>query len=125
MATTRKPKPKPEANGTAERPEPEVLTLGEAAAFLRVSDDGLRLDAEAGRVPARRVAGEWRFMHDALRDWLSQPSEPTASQSNKALAEHIRLVNREYAHTETDEEVETFLGQVAAGRASTTARGAR
>lgn len=79
MATKQKPKPKPETNGAAERPEPEVLTLGEAAAFLRVSEDGLRLDAEAGRVPTRRVAGEWRFMRAALRDWLSQPESTKKS----------------------------------------------
>ena len=69
----------PQANGTVAA---ENMTLAEAAAWLRVPDDGLRADAVAGRIPARLIAGEWRFNKPALVVWLSQP-EPPAEKSSK------------------------------------------
>lgn len=49
----------------------EVLTLGEAAAFLRVPEEGLKQDADSGCLPGRLVAGQWRFVKQALLEWLS------------------------------------------------------
>jgi hypothetical protein len=71
--------PVPEANGAA---APEVMTPAEAAAWLRVSEEGLRADVIAGRIPARLVAGEWRLYKAALLDWFGHP-EPTADKSSK------------------------------------------
>jgi excisionase family DNA binding protein len=72
MPRTRKPGPAPqpaELNG----PAGEVLTLGEAAAYLRVPEqDVLRLVREQN-LPARRVGTEWRFLKTAIQVWLSQP----------------------------------------------------
>jgi excisionase family DNA binding protein len=51
----------------------EVLTLDEAAAFLRVeADELLRLVALQG-LPARRIGSDWRFLKSALQDWLGTP----------------------------------------------------
>jgi excisionase family DNA binding protein len=50
----------------------EILTLEEAAALLRVSDDVLRARAQAGELPARRFGEEWRFARSALLAWLAQ-----------------------------------------------------
>jgi excisionase family DNA binding protein len=48
----------------------EVLTLAEAAAFLRVeADDLVRLVGLQG-LPARKIGTEWRFLKSALQDWL-------------------------------------------------------
>jgi excisionase family DNA binding protein len=48
-----------------------VLTLAEAAAYLRLAAaDVLRLVDEQG-LPARRVAMEWRFFKAAIAHWLS------------------------------------------------------
>jgi excisionase family DNA binding protein len=47
-----------------------VLTLEEAAAFLRVSEAALADKATAGEVPAQQIGGEWRFLQRALVDWL-------------------------------------------------------
>lgn len=71
-----KPKPGPgtqqhasEVNG----PAPEVLTLPEVAAYLRLSElDVLRLVADQN-LPARRLANEWRFLKSAVQHWLSTP----------------------------------------------------
>ena len=47
-----------------------VLTLTEAAAFLRVNEAALADKAAAGEVPAQQIGGEWRFLQRALVDWL-------------------------------------------------------
>jgi len=67
---------KPVSNATA-----EVLTLAEAADYLRVStDETLRLVSEQG-LPGRRTSDDWRFLKNALQEWLKQPERlggPTA-----------------------------------------------
>jgi excisionase family DNA binding protein len=51
-------------------PAPEVLTPGEAAALLRVSEADVVEAAERGEVPGRLIGGDWRFARDALLGWL-------------------------------------------------------
>jgi excisionase family DNA binding protein len=48
----------------------EVLTLEEAARFLRVPKKNVQALAEAGKLPARRVGDSWRFFKPAIEDWL-------------------------------------------------------
>lgn len=56
-----------------------VLTLREAAAFLRVSQASLEHLAEDGEVPGMMVDGKWRFTRQALEDWLySHPKKREA-----------------------------------------------
>jgi excisionase family DNA binding protein len=50
----------------------EVLTLEEAAALLKLSADAVRERAEAGDLPGRRFATEWRFTRSAIFDWLAE-----------------------------------------------------
>ncbi|MFO0797162.1 MAG: helix-turn-helix domain-containing protein [Gemmataceae bacterium] len=71
---------KPAANGdVAPQISPlDVLTLAQAAAYLQLAADVVRAEAEAGRLPGRRVAGEWRFSRAALIEWLSPT--PTAAE---------------------------------------------
>jgi excisionase family DNA binding protein len=80
-----KPKPEPApvtppaapTNG----PTGEVLTLSEAAAYLRLPEaDVLRLVDEQA-LPARRLGSEWRFLKAAIQDWLRTGTTPP--QSNK------------------------------------------
>ena len=52
-------------------PDSDVLTLCEAAAYVRVSEKTLREMAKAGRAPCQRVGREWRFLRQALNDWLT------------------------------------------------------
>jgi excisionase family DNA binding protein len=69
--TTKRPttKPPPPGNGTAG----EVLTLSEAAAYLRLDElEVLRLVREQG-LPGRQAGTEWRFFKTAVQQWLSQP----------------------------------------------------
>jgi excisionase family DNA binding protein len=48
----------------------EVLTLSEAASYLRVSEDTLLAHVTDHAIPARKIGGEWRFLKRALADWL-------------------------------------------------------
>ena len=54
-----------------------VLTLEDAAAFLRLSEDTVRRRAEQGEIPGREVEGAWRFLLAALEDWLRTPDPRT------------------------------------------------
>ena len=54
----------------------EVLTLAEAAAFLRVPEAVLEQLAARQVVPARKLGEEWRFLKQGLRDWLRQGPAP-------------------------------------------------
>ena len=49
---------------------PEVLTLDEAAALLRVDREQLLTATERGAIPGRQIGGEWRFSREALLAWL-------------------------------------------------------
>ena len=61
-------------------PPADVLTLEEAAAYLRLSEtDVLRLIRDQG-LPARQVGREWRLLLTAIRDWLRDSTPP---KSNK------------------------------------------
>lgn len=50
----------------------DVLTLGEAAAILRVHPVTLRKRAAAWGVPHKRLGAEWRFSRKVLINWIQQ-----------------------------------------------------
>jgi excisionase family DNA binding protein len=52
---------------------PDVLTLPEAALYLRVSKEAMEKLVVDRAVPARQIGGEWRFLKKALDDWLRLP----------------------------------------------------
>jgi excisionase family DNA binding protein len=84
MPRTKK-KPGPETTVLAAAgtngPTGEVLTLAEAAAYLRLSEqDVLGMVREQG-LPARQAGTEWRFLKTAIERWLSSGSP--SLQSNK------------------------------------------
>jgi excisionase family DNA binding protein len=69
--TSKKPpvaKP-PVANG----PTGEVLTLSEAAAYLRVSEEAVLQMIRTQGLPARQFDAEWRFSREGLQQWLRCP----------------------------------------------------
>jgi excisionase family DNA binding protein len=49
----------------------EVMTIDEAAAFLRVPATELERLATRGEAPGRLVVGQWRFNRDALLAWIN------------------------------------------------------
>ncbi len=73
-ATTRKAG-KRSRNGALATTSPsgDVLTLSEAAAYLRVPEEQLLRLAKDHELPGRQIGGEWRFLKSGLQDWLRAP----------------------------------------------------
>jgi len=63
---------------------PDVMTLREAAAFLRLSERSLYELARGHRVPAALVGGKWLFPRRLLERWLT--AEADTAQSAPRLA---------------------------------------
>jgi excisionase family DNA binding protein len=57
-------------------PPPEVMTAAQAAAFLQIDERAVIELAAAGKLPGRRLGGEWRFSRAAIVAWLATPEKP-------------------------------------------------
>lgn len=66
--------PEPAVNGAVVG---DVLTLAEAAAYLRLPEADILAAVDAQGLPGRLVSGAWRFSRAAIQQWLSA-GEPTA-----------------------------------------------
>jgi hypothetical protein len=84
MPRTKKPEPTlppPVVNG----PVPsEVLTLAEAAAYLRLPEQKVIAAVSSEGLPGRSIDGEWRFLKSAIQRWLSV-SPPPPEKLNAAM----------------------------------------
>jgi len=70
----------------------EVLTLEEAAGYLRLPEEAIEREAAMGHIPARRIEDTWRFLKAALDDWLrGQDSRTVLLQQAGALADDETL----------------------------------
>ena len=99
---------------------PDVLTMREAAAWLRLSERSLYELARGRRVPAAQVGGKWLFPRAQLERWLAvfpreqllvvrsedlgrRPADTYAEilsflgAAPHALEEYPRIFGREYA----------------------------
>jgi excisionase family DNA binding protein len=77
MPRTKK-KPSSQAdNGPLTAPA-EVLTLADAAAYLRVTPKDVLLLVREQSLPGRPVGPDWRFLKSAIQDWLRAPAPSTA-----------------------------------------------
>ncbi len=62
-----------------------MLTLAEAADYLRVAEaEVVRMVGPRG-LPGRLIGSEWRFSKTALDEWLRTPPGPSARESLLAL----------------------------------------
>jgi excisionase family DNA binding protein len=92
--TKAKPEPAPEpasppstgGNG----PTAEVLTLAEAAAYLRLPETDVLRFVEEQDLPARQVDKEWRVLKGAIQTWLSTPVARSAKQGIWAAAGSLK-----------------------------------
>ena len=55
----------------------EVLTLQEAARYLRLPPASVKKYAERGDIPGRQIGKQWRFLKSALNEWLGKPDSRT------------------------------------------------
>jgi excisionase family DNA binding protein len=60
-----------------------VMTLQQAAEFLQIDVDTLRVLVRQGKVPGAKVGRQWRLEEGLLREWLRERSlEPKSAAAN-------------------------------------------
>jgi excisionase family DNA binding protein len=59
---------------------PDILTLREAAAFLRLSERSLYELARSRRVPAAQLGGKWLFPRTQLERWLTTQADAAEAE---------------------------------------------
>ncbi|ALF56026.1 excisionase [Nostoc piscinale CENA21] len=71
---------------------PDVLTLEEASAYLRLPIETVLYQATLGNIPGRKIADDWRFLKVAINDWLRyQSSRAILLQQAGSLADDDSL----------------------------------
>lgn len=71
---------------------PDVLTLEEVAAYLRLPVETIARQAAQGQIPGRRIEDTWRFLKAAIDDWLhSHDSRTLLLQQAGVLADDAAL----------------------------------
>jgi excisionase family DNA binding protein len=69
---------------------PEIMTIGETAQYLRISQSSLYKLAQEGRIPCQKVGRHWRFRKQALDRWLetySKTGVPTKIEDTEEKGE--------------------------------------
>ena len=54
--------------------KPEVMTVKQLADYLQIDEQTVYRMARAGKIPAVKVAGQWRFKKDLIDQWLKKES---------------------------------------------------
>ena len=72
----------------------EVLTLEEAAGYLKLPQDMMEREVNRGKIPGRRIDRTWRFHKSALDEWLhGQDSRSVLLGQAGALADDETLAD--------------------------------
>jgi excisionase family DNA binding protein len=91
MPRTKKQEPAPPqvpAPATVNGPPGDVLTLSEAAAYLRLPEADVIGLVHSQGLPGRLIGDQWRFLKAAIQQWLSTgaPTPQTRKAAQLALA---------------------------------------
>ncbi|MCI0620313.1 MAG: helix-turn-helix domain-containing protein, partial [Acidobacteria bacterium] len=105
--------PAPVPSATPSGTFAEVLTLQEAAAYLRVPEAAVVRLIHQQHLPGRLIDQEWRFLKSALQDWLrTLPPQPSKEavlarigswKDDPHLDEELREISRRRSRTMTEE----------------------
>ncbi len=92
---------------------PDILTLEEVSAYLRLPAETVVKEALHGNIPGRQIEQYWRFLKSAIDDWLrSQSSRSILLQQagimedDESLAELRGMIYQGRGRGEVDEESE-------------------
>ena len=69
----------------ARRPANEILTASEVAAWLGQNLETIQRGAKSGRIPARRIGKEWRFLRDLVAEVRGLEASPTSRAAEADL----------------------------------------
>jgi len=50
----------------------EIMTLGETAKYLKIGKSTLYKMAREGKIPAVKIANQWRFRKEDIDKWLQE-----------------------------------------------------
>lgn len=53
------------------RDDKEILTIEEAAAFLKVGKRSIYKLAHSGKIPCKKILNKYRFVKEDLHKWVS------------------------------------------------------
>jgi len=86
--TKKNPVRRPVTSSTATRngADDEVLTLAEAAAYLRLSEREVLDLVHSQNLPGRFTGKDWRFLKPALMGWLLIPPQEVGKQAFLSVA---------------------------------------
>ncbi len=59
--------------------ELEILTLEDAAAYLRLSKRSVYRLLKEGKIPAKKIMHKWRFEREQLKEWIRSSSTSVIS----------------------------------------------
>jgi excisionase family DNA binding protein len=72
---------------------PDILTIEEASAYLRLPIETVLRQAKQGNIPGRKIEDEWRFLKVGIDDWLrSKSGRSILLQQAGAFADDDTLV---------------------------------
>ena len=57
----------------------EILTLEDAAAYLRISKRSVYRLLKEGKIPAKKIMHKWRFEREQLKEWIRNSSNSVIS----------------------------------------------
>ncbi len=60
--------------------ESEIMTLREVAEYLKLSEKTVSRMAQEGRIPAQKLARQWRFQRNLVNSWLADPNSVPVDQ---------------------------------------------
>lgn len=60
----------------------ELLTLEELAKYLKISKHTLYKMLERGKIPAFKIANQWRFKKSDIDKWIEQQRKTTLKEQN-------------------------------------------
>ena len=63
-----------------------IMTIGEVADYLKVTERTIYRLAGAKQIPAFKVGGSWRFSKADIDGWIRQQSSTDSSASHQARA---------------------------------------
>ncbi|MGA9383106.1 MAG: helix-turn-helix domain-containing protein [Phormidium sp.] len=94
---------------------PDVLTLEEVSTYLRLPAETILRQTLQGNIPGRKIEEDWRFLKDAIDDWLRSQSSRTvlliqsgALADDDSLAELRTTIYQARERSEVDEESEAY-----------------
>jgi excisionase family DNA binding protein len=92
---------------------PDVLTLEETSAYLRLPVETVLRQALEGNIPCRRIGEDWRFLKIAVDNWLSSRSNRSillqqagALADDETLPELRTMIYEARERSEVDEELD-------------------